>query len=201
MPFTGMSGKTKRSKEGGCATWDMDAIWALKGGNTCEFWKYTAATDSWQELDTMPSFGSTGRKKRVKSGGDIVGYAGVLFALKGNKTNECWRYVVPIADAAAAPPYDLDGPVANGQSLMANGLAIGPNPHLPGLAAFRYSLPVPGLATVRIFDVAGREVKWHSFSANRNGTVTVDLRGLARGVYLVKLTATGFSQTRKLVIE
>ena len=40
--------------------------------------------------------GSTGRKKRVKYGADLVhwGY-GAFFALKGNKTNEFWRYVVP----------------------------------------------------------------------------------------------------------
>ncbi|MBM3313835.1 T9SS type A sorting domain-containing protein, partial [candidate division WOR-3 bacterium] len=36
---------------------------------------------------------------------------------------------------------------------------------------------------------------------SRNGTALLDLRPLARGVYLVKLEAGGFRTTTKLVVE
>jgi len=64
MPFIGMLGKKKKSKDGGSAAFMDGALYALKGGNTQEFWKYTT-TDSagWTELDTMPQLGTTGKKK------------------------------------------------------------------------------------------------------------------------------------------
>jgi len=93
MPFIGAAGRRKRSKDGGSTTWYDGRICALKGGNTGEFWRYDPATDVWVELDTLPTFGSTGKRKKVKHGGDIVNADGVLYALKGNKTREFWRYI------------------------------------------------------------------------------------------------------------
>lgn len=87
------TGKNKKSKDGGCAAYYNGAIYAFKGGNTCEFWKYDIATNIWTELDTISSVGSTGMRKRVKAGGDITCANGVFYALKGGKTQEFWRYV------------------------------------------------------------------------------------------------------------
>jgi len=92
MPFVGRTGRIKKSKDGGSATWFAGAVFALKGGNSQEFWKYAPATDSWKELDTLPQVGSSGRKKRVKNGGDVTCADNSFYALKGNNTRELWRY-------------------------------------------------------------------------------------------------------------
>jgi hypothetical protein len=110
MPFMGRSGRTKKSKDGGSGAWVGGCIYALKGGNTSEFWRYTAATDSWLELDTMPSYGSTGKARRVNAGGSMCSAAGTLYALKGNKTNELWRYGLPLA---SAPQPSREGVMAS----------------------------------------------------------------------------------------
>lgn len=78
--------------------------------------------------------------------------------------------------------------------------AIAPNP-LGGLATVRYSLPKAGLATLDVFDVAGRAVLTQAIAAGRKGTVSLDLRKLEAGVYVVKVAAEGFSTTQKLVVE
>ncbi len=98
MPLYGLhSGRIrkKKAKDGGAGAMYGNEIWALKGGNTQQFWMYNIVADTWTEQDTVPTNGSTGdRKKRVKYGADLVHWGGgVFFALKGNKTVEMWRYL------------------------------------------------------------------------------------------------------------
>ena len=109
MPLYGLhSGKIKKkkAKDGGGAAWvsGMNWIFALKGGNTQQVWRYEVAADSWCEADTLPQVGSSGKKKRVSLGGDLVHTGeGTLYALKGNKTLQMWRYG-PVA-ACGAPRF------------------------------------------------------------------------------------------------
>jgi hypothetical protein len=196
MPMAGSTGKTKKSKDGGSGTYDDGGLYALKGGNTQEFWKFAIATLGWTELDTMPCFGSTGKKKRVKSGGDIAAMGGgVFFAFKGNKTLELWRYKMPAAYLAPRPDR---GGVAAGAAAGASALvALTPSVVADG----RLNLTVSGRGafTLTVYDVSGRAVLVRSVQAGRNTTVVVPQ--LAPGVYLVKVEGTSFTATRKLVVE
>ena len=80
---------------------------------------------------------------------------GAFFALKGNKTLETWRYVIP---TAIAPRPERSGVMAGTVKALRTGIQLGPNPLVGGLATLRYSLPKAGPATVRVFDDLGREV-------------------------------------------
>jgi len=192
-------GKSKKSKDGGNAVFDNGGIWALKGGNTQEFWRYDVVAGTWAEKDTIPAFGTTGKKKKVKAGGDIVAFGGgAFFALKGNKTLELWRYVDSLGFAARP---ERSGVMARPQDLTRLGLTLAPNPLVGGYATLRYSLPGAGPVGIRVYDVAGRSVLVRTLAAARVGTATLDLRTLARGVYLVKLEAEGLKTTTKLVVE
>ncbi|MBM3323310.1 hypothetical protein FJY69_07525, partial [candidate division WOR-3 bacterium] len=91
MPMVGRAGRVKKSKDGGCGAWMAGVVFALKGGNTQEFWCYEPQGDSWTELDTLPVLGRSGKRKKVKAGADITAASGALFALKGNKTFELWQ--------------------------------------------------------------------------------------------------------------
>jgi hypothetical protein len=79
-------------------------------------------------------------------------------------------------------------------------VSIAPNP-LGRHATVRYNLPKAGLATLAVFDVAGRTVLTQTLAAGRTGTASLDLRKLEAGVYLVKVTTEGFSSTQKLVVQ
>lgn len=80
-------------------------------------------------------------------------------------------------------------------------MTIGPNPLVSGFARLRYSLLKPGLATLNAFDVTGRTVLTQTLVTGRTGATNLDLRRLAAGVYLMKVTAEGLSITQKLVVE
>ncbi|MEO0077780.1 MAG: hypothetical protein ABIK86_02135, partial [candidate division WOR-3 bacterium] len=103
MPMVGRSGRMKKSKDGGCGTWLGQRVFCLKGGNTQEFWAYYPAGDSWAELETLPAFGSSGKRKKVKAGADITAWSGALFALKGNSTLELWQYFPAQAQDPVSP--------------------------------------------------------------------------------------------------
>jgi hypothetical protein len=198
MPLVGMISRPKKSKDGGSAAFEDRALWALKGGNTQEFWRFGLDSLNWREYDTIPAIGSTGKKKRVKVGGDIVAGPEAFYAFKGNKCLELWRYVIP-------PPMPADRPgpggVAAGETPAEQpGLTVGPNPPAGGAVTVRYTLPAGGSASIRVYDASGRVVLERGLAA-RSGALRLDLRGLSAGVYLVKLEAAGYSATRKLVVQ
>jgi immune inhibitor A len=201
MPFINSQGRTKKSKDGGCGTWYSGALYALKGGNTQEFWKYTAARDSWAELETVPAYGSSGRKRKVKNGADITGNGnGLLFILKGNKTDELWRYVATGGLPLAACGPERYGVMARPFDVPGLPFVITPNPLASGAVTLRCGRALTGPASVDIFDATGRAVLHSSFLV-RSSTFSLDLRSMSAGVYLVRLTSGGFAATQKLVLQ
>jgi N-acetylneuraminic acid mutarotase len=198
MPIPGTAGN-KKAKVGSSAAWYCGKIYAFKGGNTTEFWRYFPLGDTWKKLDDIPLIGMTGARKKVKAGGALAHFPGMgLFAFKGDKSLEFWNYVP--RDLAGAQP-GRDGVAAGSTQIGALSFAIAPNPIAGGLATVRYNLPKAGLATLDVFDVTGRMVLEQTLAAGRTGAARLDLRKLEAGVYLVKVTAEGFSSTQKLVVE
>ncbi len=206
MPLYGLhSGRIrkKKAKDGGCAAFHEGLVYALKGGNTQQFWKYYTQGDSWVETDTMPAYGSTGRKKRVKYGGDMVYTSNAFWALKGNKTLEFWRYglaedTMPVFGRRPMPA------VATGPGVRVSGweFDVRPNPLAAG-GALHYAVPDPVAITARLYDALGRRV--HTLMAGRTvsgrGAIRLDTRDVARGVYLLWIEAGGLVRSFKVVIE
>jgi hypothetical protein len=185
MPIPGNAGN-KKAKDGSAAAWYGGKIYAFKGGNTTEFWRYFPAGDTWNKQFDIPLIGMTGARKKVKAGGALAPYPGMgLFAFKGNKSLEFWNYV-PFEVAGAQPTRD--GITAGTTQIASLSIAIAPNPLTTGLATVRYNLPKAGLATLNVFDVTGRTVLTQTLAAGRTGTAGLDLRKLEAGVYLVKVT-------------
>jgi hypothetical protein len=199
MPIPGSAGN-KKAKDGSCAAWYSGKIYAFKGGNTTEFWRYFPLGDTWNKQDDIPLWGMTGARKKVKAGAALAGYPGTgVYAFKGNKSLDFWRYT-PYQVAAGAQP-NRDGVTAGSTEIGSVSFAIAPNPLAGGYATVRYSLPKAGLATLNVFDVTGRTVLTQTLAAGRTGSASLDLRKLEAGVYLVKVTTEGFSTTQKLVVE
>ena len=186
MPRDSYTGKKKKSREGSDGEWYDGIIYALKGGNTCEFWMYAAGSATWSELEAIPEVGSTGGKKRVKHGGDLVGVGdGVFYALKGKKTLEFWRYDPPEANSVPVPHEGVAGVTVLARNVAR--LALG--------SAFA------GPARVRVFGATGQAVQTQDISIGVDGGVKLDVSALNQGVYLVRFTTATGSATRKLTVH
>jgi hypothetical protein len=128
--------------------------------------------------------------------------AGTLYALKGNKTLEFWRFAPGfVAATQPAPQPAREGVMASSFFVPRSSFLVSPNPLATGfvhLAVGGTTLSRPAL--VRLSDAAGRCVGiWKPLL--QNGAADLDLRHLAAGVYLVKLEADDFSATQRLVVQ
>lgn len=191
MPIVNGRGKAKKSKDGAAAVWSTGFICALKGGNTNEFWRYSATLDTWRELDTIPGVGSSQRKKYVKSGGAIASFSSdIFFILKGGKTHECWRY-------RFGGPTAVTEPALSPVNRSYDRLRLWPNP-ARGLVTISLS---PAIVTrprplLRVYDSHGA-VRLEQPATT--GLVRLDCRSLTAGVYFVRLVGT--DQSAQLILE
>jgi hypothetical protein len=96
-----------------------------------------------------------------------------------------------------------DGPQAQPVALPQSRVELFPNPATAGRVSVQYALPHTGPKTVTLLDVSGRAVWSSEFGvlSSKDGSFSIDARGLNAGVYVVKLDAGATSLTRKLVIE
>ncbi len=188
FPLAGRSGRQKKVKDGAGGAWWNNAMYCLKGGNTGEFWRFFPAENRWEELDTIPSYGSTMRKKRVKAGGAIVSLNnGIFFILKGNKTNEFWCYKSPESGPGVNEPPPLPPVFLS--------LRVYPNP-TGGILFGEFNLPDNTPVTLKIYDRTGRTV-FSRVVAQRNWTINCGF--LPPGVYFLNAATAHAAKTVKIV--
>jgi hypothetical protein len=84
----------KPVKAGGCVAADEETgdLFLLKGNSTCEFYRYDAARGAWNTGDSIPAVDPDGRKYAVKKGASMVVLGGKVYAIKGGRSAELWRY-------------------------------------------------------------------------------------------------------------
>jgi len=110
LPLIGSSGKKKKAKAGAGLAPLAGRIYALKGGNTWEFWGYLPDSDRWTQAEDIP----VGSGKTVKGGGALACGDTSLWALKGNNSLEFHRFTaypgIPMAPFPPSGPPPGPGP-------------------------------------------------------------------------------------------
>ncbi|MCB0748662.1 MAG: T9SS type A sorting domain-containing protein, partial [Ignavibacteriae bacterium] len=76
-----------------------------------------------------------------------------------------------------------------------------PNPFNP-VTKISYQIPTPGLVTLRIYDVLGREVRTLVNKELNSGKYEIefDASSLSSGIYFYSLRAESFASTKKIVL-
>ncbi len=89
-----LGGEKKKVKDGGALVDGSKGreklIYALKGGNTREFYLYDALLNQWSEK--RPISVDPTNPKNVKKGGSLCKVGDYIYAIKGNNTLEFWAY-------------------------------------------------------------------------------------------------------------
>lgn len=187
MPtFNNNTGRNTVLKDGGSATWYNGAIYAFKGGNTLQFWRYDPESDNWTELETIPPAGNGSRLVRVKDGADITCLGdGTFLAIKGNKSVEVWRYL-PANEVVRPGPVQRSGAMATGPVPSRTSIALGPNPLTGTGLQIRGQIASAGPVHCRIYDAVGN-CRRISLLTSGPGWFerTIDLAELSDGTYFV----------------
>ncbi len=206
LPFnSAVTGRrNKKVGDGSSAAWDGTSIWALKGNNTQEWWRYLpdSGAGTWVEHESMPQTMAGGtRKKKPKAGAGVAYHSdsAAFFAQKGNKTNQFWMYV-PGAAFGYQPAVSQEGVQAGRFENDEPAFSIFPNPFKSGTLYLTAGLLGPSTQLV-VHDALGRRVLGMSLGHFRTGMVAVDLPQLAVGVYLVTIENVRSTAVAKLVVE
>jgi hypothetical protein len=194
--------KNRKMKKGAAATFDTQfhLLYALKGYKSGEFWFYDPARDTWVE-PVADSFPTPPRGKPPYTGADLCYGAGKIFALRGNRTNDFWRYNAnfPLGYGAAK-----SGTQSGEASIAQLRLSAAPNPFV-GRTQLRYSLPAAGRVRLELYDAAGRLVRvvWNGRQDMGPHVALLNSDGLAAGVYLLRLDIGSGTAARtiKLVVR
>ena len=86
-------------------------------------------------------------------------------------------------------------------SAVLTAVAVEPNPSRSGFATLRFALPQAGPLRMAVYDVTGRSVLSQTVPAARQGAARLDLRSISNGVYIIRIDASGYSATQKLVVQ
>ena len=197
-------------KAGGSLVANGDRLYALKGGNTQEFWHYRFDKDSWYESTDIP-VALGGHRTKVKRGSGMTSVDSTIYCLKGSDSYEFWQYK-PGADTV---PYLL-GAVPDREGVMADKGALDlsrpwllayPNPTRIGLT-ISYNITGAAATRLRVYDAAGKLVANLCDITQPRGRYVAHWNALtagggrvAAGVYFVKLESGGSRLTQKFIIQ
>jgi hypothetical protein len=200
----------RRVKNGGSLTNQGQTLFALKGGNTQQFWHYNFASDSWKRNTDIP-LAASGRRVKPKLGAALAGAESTIFCLKGSSSYEFWEYCpgVDTVPVFAEPQPEREGVMAGvvGLDLSTPWLAAYPNPARAGLN-ISYNITSAAPTRLRVYDAAGKVVTSLWDATRSRGQYVARWSGLATnggqvpaGIYFVKLESGDTRLTQKLIIQ
>jgi hypothetical protein len=189
----------KKVKDGAGIACNDGTVYALKGGNTFEFWKYPIAAQHWYVAEDILA-GPT--LKRVRSGGALV-YApckGNLYATKGNNTLEFYMYW--LTDSIHADRQKPGGTMLAAALPSSLAFSILPNP-ARSFALIRYDLPAPGHVSIKLYRVTGalQKTLWDGCQLPGRHVMTMDCQTFPAGAYLIRYETEFARATEKVIID
>jgi hypothetical protein len=202
LPMLGSSGRRRKAKDGTGLAVLGGTVYAVKGGNTNEFFGYDPISNAWSNLADMPSGG--GKRARVGAALVSVPQQYALYATKGNNTLEFYTYNPGTEATGCASKANILG--NPDPRPLTPSLSIAPNPATSSLnPSISYSLPATGNVTLKLYDASGKLIRTLVRGYHPAGSYSYSLltthHSLPCGVYILKFETEGYNTTRKLIIE
>ncbi len=203
LPLENREGKRKKVKEGGSLVTIIDpdppptpkgvepTPWfAIKAGNTREFWRYDPVQDQWTQLADVPS------KKPIKAGGCLT-YSrcdNAIYCLIGNNTNELWAIIDPDPPPKTSLIPELSSSAMDRTLPKELQLFNFSNPNR-GEIKIAYNLPQKIKVSLKVYNIAGKKV--YESSGDCGFFI---IKELPAGIYILRMTADGYKAERKVIV-
>ena len=200
MPLFGSSGRKKKAKEGSGGAYNPNdrLIYALKGGNTLEFFSYNPQTDEWKSLEDLGT-PSVKPAKKVKGGGALTysPAAGGLFAFVGNGTYEFWLYLPQPSNYSQKINFSTRETETTANDPKTFDFSVKPDIYNKYIK-ISYSTPTKLPTVMSIYNSMGQLVYY--LKEIKSGLI-INTQKFSPGIYIIKLNAGGFTKTEKIVIH
>jgi len=205
--------RLKKVKDGGALAYglengnDTGFVFAFKGNNTLEYYRYNTKTNVWLSRDSIPVFNRAKKKKSVKKGAALtMTTGGLVYAVKGNNTYDLWEY-----DPARPPGarWTQKADVPTGSRALKEGTGLVAVHDAVGNADYLYLLKGSATTEFYRFDVVGNA--WTTLTSPpatgfRNGScITWDggdsifvLRGSTDEFYVYSIAGRSWQPRRAL---
>ncbi|MDR3628072.1 MAG: T9SS type A sorting domain-containing protein [Ignavibacteriaceae bacterium] len=209
------------------STWQLLDLYHLKA-NVGDYWNvYRDTTKSnWFGVSASLDTNVFGVRKRVKTfehfvgfyGGDTTGenthdptnwgsflwedYAyGVGMTHRGLEGGEDWYLIGTVLNKDTLGTIVSVKEISNNLPQKFDLLQNYPNPFNP-TTIIEYQLPKGGFATLKIYDILGREVSTlvNGFRTQGKYSISFNASKLASGIYFYQLKSNGFSSIKKMIL-
>ncbi|MCX7785432.1 MAG: choice-of-anchor J domain-containing protein [candidate division WOR-3 bacterium] len=206
-------GKKNKVGDGAAMTTDGTVLYMIKGKGKQDFWRYTPGiTGIWTPLEIIPKLNND-NKSVPKTGAGLAYAGGRVYLLKGNNTNEFWRFN-PNKDKSEISPISNRTDIAYTEQIITttkqtqteclsetDKLSINIHP-TSDIISLQYSVPIANRVLINLYDATGRLVKTviDQYLNPGSYTTTIASNNLSQGIYFLRYTIGKAQIEKKLIL-
>ncbi|MEO0083218.1 MAG: M6 family metalloprotease domain-containing protein [candidate division WOR-3 bacterium] len=196
------SAKTKvLVKAGGGMASDGNVIYAIKGGATDCFWRYTPSSGLWQRLESIPVID---KKHAPKTGAAMAFASSRIWLLVGNKQPDFWCYTpgidLKLKNQNLISTYDIIASNTRATANLTFMLRAIPNP-FNKLTTINYTVPIAENVTIKLYNASGRLIRTLVNRHLSAGFYKTTLTNIASGVYFLRYQSETNKSELKLIVR
>jgi len=198
--------KQTKVKPGAALTYTKDQsnverLYAFKGGNTIEFWTYSIGQNQWTYMnEDMPLAPSN---KKINSGGALTTYEGDLYAFKGNKRTDFYKYIPRITYMDRVLSNSNDAVMTAPTSINIQDVKITVTPNLiKDVARIHYQVNDLQPLRIKIYNTNGMLVRNEQKTLSRkNGIFSIDISEIGAGIFFLQIETGNNKFLEKIVVQ
>lgn len=179
----------------------IERLYAFKGGNTREFWTYLIGQNQWTYMNEDMPLAPSGKK--INSGGALTVYEGNLYAFKGNKRTDFYKYIPRITYMDRIQSNSNEAIMTAQTSIKIQDVKITVKPNIiKDVARIHYQVNDLQPLRIKIYNTNGMLVRNEQKTlSGKNGIFSIDISEIGAGVYFLQIETGNNKFLEKIVVQ